>query len=90
MLPFHPNLCARLTASYLAAGRPVITQETGFSNILPSGRGLFGWRDLDRSWTRSTRLPVDYEGHCHAAREIAAEYFAAEPVLASLMARAGL
>jgi len=30
------------TACYLASGRPVITQETGFSNVLPTGKGLFG------------------------------------------------
>ncbi|MCC2671783.1 MAG: hypothetical protein K0Q72_4254, partial [Armatimonadetes bacterium] len=32
----------------------------------------------------------DYEGHCRAAEEIAAEYFGAEKVLGSLMERAGL
>src|SRR6185369_9841234 len=35
------------SACYLAAGRPVITQETGFSMFLPAGRGLFGFRDMD-------------------------------------------
>jgi hypothetical protein len=29
------------SATYLASGRPVITQDTGFGNILPTGRGLF-------------------------------------------------
>ena len=78
------------SACYLAAGRPVITQETGFSNILPTGRGLFGWRDVGEILDAVDAIASDYEGHCHAAREIAAEYFAAERVLASLMAHAGL
>ena len=78
------------SACYLAAGRPVITQETGFSNILPSGRGLFGWRDAEEILGAVDAIASDYEGHCRAAREIAAEYFAAERVLGSLMERAGV
>jgi hypothetical protein len=78
------------SATYLASGRPVITQETGFSNVLPSGRGLFGWRDMDDILRAVEAVEGDYEAHCRAAREIAAEYFAAETVLASLMERAGL
>src|SRR5439155_9617198 len=35
------------SATYLAAGRPVVTQETGFSNVLPTGRGLFGFSTVD-------------------------------------------
>ena len=42
------------SASYLACGRPVITQETGFSNILPTGEGLFGVLD-DRGDRRGGR-----------------------------------
>jgi hypothetical protein len=75
---------------YLAAGRPVITQETGFSKFVPSGRGLFGFRTLDDILAAVDAIEGDYAGHCRAAAEIAAEYFAAEKVLGSLMARAGL
>ena len=78
------------SACYLASGRPVITQETGFSNILPSGRGLFGWRDAEGILGAVDTIASDYEGHCRAASEIAAEYFAAERVLGSLMERAGV
>ena len=35
------------SAQYLAAGRPVITQETGFSNILPTGQGLFAFSTVE-------------------------------------------
>jgi hypothetical protein len=78
------------SACYLAAGRPVITQETGFSNVLPTGRGLFGWRDADDIVAAMDAIATDYAGHCRAAREIAAEYFDAGRVLRSLLERAGL
>lgn len=78
------------SACYLAAGRPVITQETGFSKFLPSGRGLFGFRTMEDILAAVDAIESDYEAHCHAARDIAAEYFAAEKVVGSLMARAGL
>jgi hypothetical protein len=70
---------------YLAAGRPVITQETGFSKFLPTGRGLFGFRTVDDILTAVDAVESDYEGHCRAAREIASEYFAAEKVLGKLL-----
>lgn len=78
------------SCSYLAAGRPVITQETGFSKYLPTGKGLFGFRTMEDILTAIDIIESDYEGSCTAAREIASEYFAAEKVLGSLMERAGL
>ncbi len=78
------------SACYLAAGRPVITQETGFSKFLPTGKGLFGFSTMDDILTAVEAIERDYEGNCRAAREVAAEYFAAEKVLGSLMERAGL
>jgi hypothetical protein len=77
------------SACYLAAGRPVITQETGFS-ILPTGKGLFGFRTMEDVLAAVDAVESDYAGNCRAARAIAAEYFAAEKVVGSLMARAGL
>lgn len=78
------------SASYLAAGRPVITQETGFSKYLPTGKGLFGFLTMDDILSAVDAIESDYEGACRAAREIAEEYFGAEKVLRSLMDRAGL
>jgi len=78
------------TACYLAASRPVITQDTGFGQHLPTGRGLFAFRTIDDVLAAIDAIEADYPGHCRAAGEIAAEYFAAEKVLASLMERAGL
>ena len=78
------------TACYLAAGRPVITQETGFSKFLPNGRGLFGFTTKDDILAALDAVESDYEGHCRAARDIAREHFAAEKVVESLMQRAGV
>jgi hypothetical protein len=77
------------TATYLAAGRPVITQETAFSSLLPTGRGLFGFTGMDDVLAAVDAIESDYAGHCAAALDIAREYFAADRVLASLMDRAG-
>jgi hypothetical protein len=78
------------SACYLAAGRPVITQETGFSKFLPAGKGLFGFSAMEDALAAVDAIESDYEGNCRAAREIAEEYFAAEKVVGSLMERAGL
>lgn len=78
------------TACYLAAGRPVITEDTAFGNFIPTGRGLFGFTTMDDVLAAIDAIESDYEGHCRAAREIAEEYFGAERVVASLMSRAGL
>jgi hypothetical protein len=77
------------TACYLAAGRPVITQETVFSKFY-SGKGLFGFRTMDDIVAAVDAIDSDYAAHCRGAREIAEEFFAAEKVVGSLMQRAGL
>jgi hypothetical protein len=50
-LPVRTGWFSDRSATYLAAGRPVITQETGFSNILPTGKG----RSASRRWTKLSR-----------------------------------
>jgi hypothetical protein len=78
------------TACYLAAGRPVITEDTGFGKFMPTGRGLFAFTTMDDVLAAIDAIEGDYPAHCRAAAEIADEYFAAERVVGSLMARAGL
>ena len=78
------------SACYLAAGKPVVTQDTAFDKILPTGRGLFAFRTLEDILAAMDTIQSDYEGHCRAAREIAEEYFAAERVLGDLMDQVGL
>ena len=72
------------SACYLAAGRPVVTQETGFSRFVPTGEGLFGFSSLDEAAAAIETIESDYDRHRNAAREIAAEYFDARKVLTRL------
>jgi len=78
------------SACYLAAGRPVITQETGFTKIYGQQGGLFGFRKLPEIAEAVREINGNYRRHSRAAREIAREFFEAEKVLASLLDRAGL
>jgi len=78
------------SACYLAAGRPVINQDTAFGNVLPTGKGLFSFQTMDDILAAVDAIESDYAGHSRAAREIAEEYFAAEKVLGRLMEQAGL
>ena len=74
------------SACYLAAGRPVVTQNTGFDCVLPTGEGLFAFHTLDDIVSAFESIEADYDRHSRAARQIADEFFRAERVLAKLMA----
>jgi GT2 family glycosyltransferase len=78
------------SATYLAAGRPVISQETGFSNVFPTGEGLFGFSTMDEILAAVEAINSDYERHSRAAEEIGREYFGHDVVLGSLLERAGV
>jgi len=78
------------SATYLAAGRPVITQETGFSNILPTGAGLFGFSTMEEILRAIESINAGYERHCRAALELAREYFNYDVVLPRMLAEVGL
>ncbi|MGH9423993.1 MAG: glycosyltransferase, partial [Thermoanaerobaculia bacterium] len=74
------------SAGYLASGRPVVTQETGFSEWLPTGAGLFAFRDTYEAVQALDDIENDYERHAKAARRIAEDYFDSKTVLARLLA----
>src|SRR5438105_9972580 len=78
------------SACYLAAGRPVITQETGFTKLYGDRGGLFGFRKLPEVSEAVREINADYRHHSLVAHEIAKEFFEAEKVLASLLDRAAL
>jgi hypothetical protein len=78
------------SATYLAAGRPVVTQETGFSNILPTGAGLFGFRTMDEVLAALSAINADYESHRRAATEVARSYFSYDVVLNAILAHTGV
>jgi hypothetical protein len=77
------------SAAYLASGRPVLAQETGFSDWLTAGDGLVPFSTPDEALAGIEAINRRYDAHCRAAREIAAEYFAAEKVLARLIDQTG-
>jgi hypothetical protein len=78
------------SACYLASGRPVVTQDTGFGDVLPTGQGLFAFRDMDDIVAAIDAIEADLDKHSAAATEIAEDYFRAETVLGELLARMGI
>jgi hypothetical protein len=70
---------------YLASGRPVLAQETGFSDFLPTGEGLFAFETIDDVLGGIEALKRDYSHHARAARAIAEEYFDSDKVLDRLL-----
>jgi hypothetical protein len=78
------------SACYLAAGRPVVTQNTGFGTVLPTGEGLFAFDTMEEILAAFDAIRGDYARHARAARAIAEEYFRAETVLTKLLLDLGL
>ncbi|HEY5914478.1 MAG TPA: hypothetical protein VJA21_28140 [Verrucomicrobiae bacterium] len=74
---------------YLASGRPVIAQNTGFDRHMPCGKGLLAFANAEEAVAAITSVNGDYEGHRRAARQIAEEYFDSNKVLGGLLARVG-
>ena len=75
---------------YLASGRPVVVQDTGFSDLIPTGAGLFAFRNLEEAVNGIDSVESDYSRHQQAARELARNYFDSDKVLGQLLARIGL
>jgi hypothetical protein len=75
------------SACYLASGRPVIAQDTGFGRRLPVGEGLMAFSGADDVVAAIEALEHDYEGHCGRAREVAVEHLDSDRVLSSLLER---
>jgi hypothetical protein len=77
-------------ACYLASGKPVIAQSTGFERFLPTGEGLFAFRTMDDILAAVDVIETDYGKACRAAREIAAEHLEAGRVAERFMRDLGL
>src|SRR6201981_1694451 len=78
------------SACYLAASRPVITQETGFTKFYGGGAGLLSFRTLGEIVDAVKRINADYAKHSRAACALAREVFEAKKVLKSILDRAGI
>jgi len=74
---------------YLASGRPVIAQETGFNRFLPVGAGLFAFTNTDEALAAINAMNDDYAAHAQAARALAVEHFDSDKVLTNLLQRIG-
>lgn len=70
---------------YLAAGRPVLVQETGFSKYIPTGEGLLSFNNVEEALEGIKRINADYAKHSRKAVEIAREFFDAPVILAKLL-----
>jgi hypothetical protein len=73
------------TACYLAAGRPAVVQDTGFSKCISVGKGVLAFDTVDQASAAIDAVESNYLEHAAAAREIAAEYFASDRVLVRML-----
>jgi len=76
------------SAAYLASGRPVVVEDSGFTTLLPAGRGILAFSTPEEALAGIEAVTRDYAAHCRAAREIAADYFDARVVLGALVTQA--
>lgn len=63
------------STQYLASGKPVLVQDTGLEDVLPTGRGLLTFRTLEEAVAGADAISRDYAAHAAAARELAGEHF---------------
>ena len=77
------------SACYLAAGRPVLHQDTGFDEWLPAGEGVLKFSTVDDAVVGLRELESNYASHARAARMIAHEYLEAAPTIGRLLDQAG-
>lgn len=78
------------TVRYLAAGRPALVQDTGFSRNLPVGQGLLTFRTLEEAVAGAAAITTNYDLHAKAARTLAESCFDSDRVLTDLLREAGL
>jgi GT2 family glycosyltransferase len=78
------------SVTYLASGRPVVNQDTGFGAALPTGEGLFAFDSLDSAAEALGAIEADYGLHATAARSLAHDYFGHEVVLGAMLEHLGI
>ncbi len=86
----HTGWFSDRSACYLAAGRPVITQDTGFSKLGWGEGGLFAFRTLEEIREAVRAINADYAQHCRAAHSLACERFEAVKVCRDILDQAGV
>jgi GT2 family glycosyltransferase len=78
------------SATYLASGRPVVTQDTGFASVLPTGEALFSFNSIDEAAAAIETIEGDYPRARRAAFELAREHFDSDLVLGRLLDAVGV
>jgi hypothetical protein len=78
------------SACYLAAGRPVVLQDTGWSEVIPAGEGLLAFEDAEGAAAGVAAVERDYARHAEAARRVAGQHLASDVVLGRLLEEVGL
>ncbi len=77
------------TACYLAAGRPAVVQDTGWSKTLPSDAGCLKFDTQDEAAAALDAVLGDYGRHRKAAYDFAREHLAADRVLPPMLEAIG-
>jgi hypothetical protein len=75
---------------YLASGRPVLAQDTGLGDALPTGEGLLTFTTVEEAAEATHAIGCDYTRHARAARRLAEDYFDSSKVLSSLVQKLDL
>jgi hypothetical protein len=76
------------SAGYLACGRPVLVQDTGFTEWLPVGEGVVVFTSPKEALAGIEEINAHYESHCALARQVAEAYFSSGDILNRLLAAA--
>ena len=83
----QPGWFSERSACYLAAGRPVVVQDTGFTRTIPVGEGILSFETLEQAVAGIQDVEINYQRHTQAARSIAESYFDSDKVLSHLIER---
>jgi hypothetical protein len=87
---FRTGWLSDRSARYLASGRPVLVQSTGFEAHIRTGKGLLSFTSLEEAAEGIEAIARDYPAHCREARALAEEYFDSDRVLPLMLGQMGL
>lgn len=73
------------SARYLACGRPVLVQDTGFERNIPVGEGLLTFQTLGEAVASAHEILNHYADHAEAARALAESHFSSNRILSNLL-----
>jgi hypothetical protein len=86
----HSGWFSCRSVCYLASSRPVVIQDTGFSDFIPTGEGLFAFNNIDEARLAVEKVEQNYAKHQRAAIDIAHEYFDSDKVIGKILKDVGI